>query len=78
MIIICVQRVSEALFIRPSRWKLVVHSKPACDVFHNPTQIVFFLFFHAWTVRCLCVTWTNFGERKHNEFRACAVLMPNV
>ena len=26
----------------------------------------------AWTVRHLCVTRTNLGQRKHNEFRAFA------
>ena len=26
----------------------------------------------------LCVTGTNLGQRKHNEFRACALLVPNV
>ena len=41
------------------------------------TQIVIF-FFYAWTVRRLCVTGTNLGQRKHNEFRACALLVPNV
>ena len=43
------------------------------------TQIVFFLFFfYGWTVRRLCVTGTNLGQRKHNEFRACAPLVPSV
>ena len=38
----------------------------------------FFFFFHAWTVHRLCVTGTNLGQRKHNEFRACALLVPSV
>ena len=42
------------------------------------TQIVFLIFFYGWTVRGLCVTGTNLGQRKHNEFRACALLVPNV
>ena len=42
------------------------------------TQTVIFYFFYAWTVRRLCVTGTNLGQRKHNEFRACALLVPSV
>ena len=38
----------------------------------------FFFFFDGWTVRRLCVTGTNLGQREHNEFRACALLVPNV
>ena len=38
----------------------------------------FKIFFYAWTVHRLCVTGTNFGQRKHNEFRACALLVPSV
>ena len=41
------------------------------------TQIVFY-FFYGRTVRRLCVTGTSLGQRKHNEFRACALLVPNV
>ena len=33
---------------------------------------------YGWTVRRLCVTGTNLGQRKHNEIRACALLVPNV
>ena len=29
-------------------------------------------------MRRLCVTGTNLGQRKHNEFRVCALLVPNV
>ena len=50
-----------------------MHSLPACDVFHNPDSNFYFLFFYAWTVRRLCVTGTNLGQRKHNGFRACAM-----
>ena len=71
---VCVQRVIKALFIRTLRWKYAVRSLPACDVFHNPDSTCYFLFFYARTVRRLCVTGTNLGERKHNEFRACALL----
>ena len=60
------------------RWKHAVHSLSACDIFHNPDSNCYFYFFYAWTVRRLCVTWTNLGQRKHNEFRACALLVPNV
>ena len=66
---VCVQRVSKALFIRTLRWKHAVHSLPACDVFHNPDS--------NW-VRRLWVTGTNLGQRKHNEFRTCALLVPNA
>ena len=42
------------------------------------TQIVIF-FFKAWTVRRrLCVTGTDLGRRKHDDFRACALLLPSV
>ena len=68
---VCVQRVSKALFIRTLRWKHAVHSLPACDVFHR-SQIKKKKNY-GWTVRRLCVTWTNLGQRKHNEFRACAL-----
>ena len=64
----CVQRVSKALFIRTLRWKDAVHSLPACDVFHDPDSNCFFNSFYVWTVRRLCVTGTNLGQRKHNEF----------
>ena len=73
---VCVQRVNKALFIRTFRWKHAVHSLPACDVFHNPDSNCFFNCF--MVVRRLCVTGTNLGQRKHNEFRACALLVPNV
>ena len=72
------QRVTKALFVRTLRWKHAVHSLPACDVFHNPDSNCFFIFFYGWTVRRLCVTGTNLGQRNHNEFRACALLVPNV
>ena len=75
---VCVQRVSKALYIRTLHWKHAVHSLPACDVFHNPDSIFFLFFFYGWTVRCLRVTGTNLGQRKHNEFRACALLVPSV
>ena len=41
------------------------------------TEIVIF-FFYAWTVRRLCVTLTNLGQRKHNELIVCALLVPSV
>ena len=75
---VCVQRVSKALFIRTLRWKHAVHSLPACDVIHNPDSNCFFYIFYGWTVRRLCMTGTNIGQRKHNEFRAFALLVPNV
>ena len=55
-----------------------MHSLPACDVFHNPESNCYFFISHAWIVRRLCVTGTNLGQRKHNEFRECALLVPNV
>ena len=67
-----------ALFIRTLRWKHAEHSLPACDVFHNPDSNCFLYFFYGWTVRRLCVTGANVGQRDHNEFRACALLVPNV
>ena len=78
MSIVCVQRVSKALIIRHLRLKHAVHSLPVCDVFHNPDSNCYLLFFYGWTVRRLCVTGTNLGQRKHNEFRACALLVPSV
>ena len=75
---VCVQPVSKALFIRTLRWKHAVHLLPACDIFHNPDSIFLKLFFNGWTVRRLCVTGTNLGQRKHNEFRACALLVHNI
>ena len=75
---VCVQRVSKALFIRPLRWKHAVHTLPACDVFHNPDSNCLFIFVYGWTVRRLCVTGKNLGQRKPNKFRACALLVPNV
>ena len=74
----CVQRVVKALCIRTLRWKHAVHSLPACDVFHNPDANCFFYFFYGWTVRRRCVTGTNLGQRKHNELRACTLLVSNV
>ena len=70
---VCVQRVSKGLFIRTLRWKHAVHSLPACHVFHN---LDYYLFFYGWTVRRLCVTGTNLGQRKHSEFGTCALLVP--
>ena len=75
---VCVQRISKALFIRTLRWKHAVHSLPACDVFHNPDSNCLFNFFYGWAVRRLCVTGINLSQRKDNEFRACALLVPNV
>ena len=62
----------------PDYWKHAVHSLPAYDVFSQSGLKLIFLFFYAWTVRRLCVTGTNLGQRKHNEFRACALLVPSV
>ena len=75
---VCVQRVSKALFIGTLYWKHAVHSLQACDVLHDPDSIFFFKFFYVLTVSRLCVTGTNLGQRKHNEFRACALLVPNA
>ena len=60
--------------IRHLRWKHAVHSLPTCHVCHNRNSNCYFLFFYAWTVRRLCVTGTNLGQRKHNQFRAWAYL----
>ena len=46
--------------------------------FSQTGLIFYFFYFYGWTVRCLCATGTNLGQRKHNEFRACALLVPNV
>ena len=75
---VCVQRVSKALFIRTLRWKHAVHSLPVCDVFYNPDWNFYFLFFYRRTVGRLCMTGTNLGQRKHNEFSAYALVVPNV
>ena len=72
---VCVQRVSKALFIRTLRWKHAVHPIPDCHVCHNP-DLNCYIFMRVLCV--LCVTGTNLGQRKHNEFRACALLVPNV
>ena len=50
----------------PLRWKHT-HSLRACDVFHNPDSKCLFLFFHAWTVRRLCRTGINLGQRKPHK-----------
>ena len=50
----------------------------SCDVFYNPDSNCFLNFGYGWTVRRLWVTVTNLGQRKHNEFGACALLVPNV
>ena len=63
----CRPSVSKALFIR---YQLAT--------FFSIRTIVFILFFYGWTVRRLCVYGKNLGQRKHNEFRACALLVPNV
>ena len=51
----------------PFALKTRLHSLPACDVSHNPESNCYFLFCHAWTVRRLCLTGTNFGQRKPHE-----------
>ena len=75
---VCVQRVSNALFICTLRSKHAVQSLSARDVFHNPDSNCFFYCFYGWTLRRLCVNGTNLDQRKHNEFRACNLLVPNV
>ena len=62
-----VQRISKALFIR---YQLAT--------FFSIRTIVFLLFFYGWTAGRLCVNGKNLGQRKHNEFRACILLVPNV
>ena len=42
---VCVQRVSNALFICTLRSKHAVHSLSARDVFHNPDSNCFFIVF---------------------------------
>ena len=70
--------ISKALFTRTLRSKHAVHSLPACDTFHSMVSNFFLIFFYGWTLCRLCVTGTNLGQRKHNEFRTCALLVPNV
>ena len=65
MRIVCVQRASKALFIRQTRCAF------ATSLRGSPQSGLQLLFFHAWTVRRLCVTGINLGQRKHNEFGAC-------
>ena len=59
---VSVQSDSKALFIR---------------FFTIQTQIGIFIFY-AWSLRRLCVTGTILGQREHNKFRACALLVTSV
>ena len=58
----------------PFHLKHAVNLLPTHPVFHNPDC------FHGWTVRHigLCVNGTNLGQRKYNEFRVCAIPVPNL
>ena len=76
--------------MRPTRWQGAVHSHFALETrcafatslrrFSQSGLNFFCVFFYGWTVRRLCVTGTNLGQRKQNEFRACALglLVPYV
>ena len=74
--------------MRPTRYQSAVHSHFALETrcafatslrrFSQSGFNFFFNFCYGWTVRRLCVTGTNLGQRKHSEFRACALLVPNV
>ena len=76
---VCVQRVSKALFNRTFLWKHAVHSLYQLATFFTIRPQFFFVFiFYGWTVRRLCVTGTILGQQKHNEFRACTLLVPSV
>ena len=46
-------------------------------ILRSQNKITDFFMILAWASR-LCVTGTNLGQWKHNEFRACALLVPNV
>ena len=59
---ICVKRVRKAIFIRTLRWKHVVHSLPASDVFHNPDSNVSFFKFMGG----LCVVYVWLGQTSVN------------
>ena len=52
--------VIKVLLIRPLRWKHVVHS--LLCAFTIRTHIII-LIFHAWIMRCVCVTGTNHDQR---------------
>ena len=63
--------------MRPTRQPSAVYSTFALE-----TRCAFVTnlrrFYTIRIVRRLCVTGKNLGQRKHNEFRACALLVPNV
>ena len=74
--------------MRPTREESAVHSHFALETRcafatslrrFSQYRLKFFFFFLC--VDCAlftCVTGTNLGQRKHNEFKACALLVPNV
>ena len=71
--------------MRPTRYQSAVQSPFALETrcafvirFSQSGLKLLFLFFHAWNVRRVCVTVTSLGQRKENEFRACALLVPNA
>ena len=70
----------------PTRKQSAVHSpfalKTRCTFATSLRRFsqsgVNFFNYYSRTVSCLCVTGANLGQRKHNIFRACAVLVPSV
>ena len=75
---VCVQRVSKALSFALCVGNTLCIRYQITTFSQSGLKLLFFLFFYECTVRRLCVTGTNLGQRKHDEFRACAVLVPNV
>ena len=73
--------VNKALFVRHLRWKHAVHSSLTCCVFHNPDSNCYFYFFHAWTVRRVCVTGKSRSTKTKNltlDWRRSDVLLPST
>ena len=75
---VCGQRIRKALFIRHLRWKHAVHFVAACDFFHIPDSNCYLFIFLCVDCASFMCDWANLGLRKHNEFRACALLVPRV
>ena len=74
---VCVQRVSKRCLVAICVENTLCIRYQLATFFAIRTQIVIFIFL---CVDCasLYVTGTNLGQRKHNEFRACALLVPSI
>ena len=65
---VCVQRVSKALFIRTLRWETRCVFATSLRRFSQSGLNFFPFIFYGWT-------GTSLRQRKHNECRACALLV---